>query len=171
MKRNITLSIFLFLLLLNPLSGQSDSLATVINQEVWIPFMQSYTAFDAEAFMSVHTDDVIRVSHGKWAEILVGDSYAESMRTNAKRGKEQKRKRSIAFVFNERTYGDDHGWESGYYQITNQTPGQSEGKFNGEFTVVLKKVDGRWKILVDSDVGVKAEKVEKLFEGEGVLRL
>ena len=133
--------------------------------------MQSYTAFDAEAFMAVHTDDVIRATHGKWAKITVGQSYAESMRANAKRSKEQNRKRSISFIFNERTYGDDHGWETGYYKVVSQRGDEPSQDSYGEFTIVLKKVNGRWKILVDSDVAVKAEKVEMLFEGEGVLRL
>ena len=38
--------------------------AAEINTQVWEPFKVAFDSFDAEAFNSLHTDDVIRISRG-----------------------------------------------------------------------------------------------------------
>ena len=82
------ISIF-FSLLLTPffVYSQVDSIQLQINQDVWYPFMESYASFNDKEFMSIHTDDIIRISRDG-QRIQVGEEYAKSMAENAKRNKE-----------------------------------------------------------------------------------
>lgn len=50
----------------------SKEIANQINEQVWIPFTESYSARDAIRFNSLHTDDVLRSTK---KGILKGDEY------------------------------------------------------------------------------------------------
>ena len=56
----------------------------------------------------------------------------------------------IDFTFEQRTAKEDVAYEVGYYKITWRA-GDSTSEFFGRFHVVLRKVDGIWKIAQDWD--------------------
>ena len=134
---------------LTPILLYSQSADEQINDDIWYPFVYAYSNFDADSFMSVHTKDVVRVARDG-RSIQVGDEYAKSVQSRCKWGIENEAKRSIEFTFAERIHGADSGFEVGYYRV-HFSQGDSEQVFYGKFQVVLKKVDGKWKIAVDSD--------------------
>ena len=140
----VFLSLFWF-----PTFGQS--IEEQINEDVWYPFVHTYNSFDADSFMSIHTADVVRVTRDG-QNIQVGEEYARSVRGNCARGLENDARRSIEFTFKERIHSEDSGFEVGYYRVHySDARGDAQQVFYGEFHVVLKKVDGKWKIAVDSD--------------------
>ena len=142
-------SLFTLSLILTLGACKSQSIEEQINRDVWYPFMDAYMAQDAEAFMDVHTDDVIRVNRdGK--SIKIGEEYAKSMRESAERNKTRQARRSIDFSFLERIHTEDYAYEIGYYRVRSASGGQEHVSY-GKFHVVLRKVDTKWKILVDSD--------------------
>ena len=136
-----------------------------INDQVWSPFIQAYAALDANAFMDVHTKDVIRVVRDA-GEIKVGQEYAKSMQESANRNQERGTRRSISFSFLERIHTNNYAFEVGYYKVESASGGQQYVSY-GKFHVVLKKHRGQWKILVDSDSSLNNSITEEDFmQGE-----
>ncbi len=143
---------FVFCLFYFTLSAfaQTDDVQKAINKDVWKPFMISYAAFDTDAFMAVHTEDVIRINRdGK--NIRIGEEYRKGQAQGNERNKKVGAQRSIEFSFLERFAREDIAFESGYYKVKSKRPEQEERTFYGHFHVVLKKVDGVWKLWMDSD--------------------
>ena len=90
---------FLFLFISQGLAQSADM--ADINAQVWLPFSRAYAAFDAEAFMELHTDDIVRVSlDGK--QIYVGAEYRNRMINSFARLKAGGMSRSIVFSFTQR---------------------------------------------------------------------
>lgn len=155
----------LFLIVFTNLSfaQNQDSIQQVINQQVWYPFIETYGNLDAAGFMDIHTDDIIRINRdGK--SIRIGEAYAQSQQRSAFRSKRNGAKRSIAFSFTERFASEDHAFEQGYYKVNWENPKHGKGISYGEFQVILKKVEGQWKILVDSDTSHDGQLTEEDFK-------
>lgn len=136
-----------------------------IDEQVWLPFIETYNAFDAEGFNALHTEDVLRA--GPWG-ILLGDEYRENIRKNTARAKSAGDQRSIAFRFEHRVARENVAYEVGYYRVKAKRNGEAE-TFIGRFDVVLRKVDGIWKIAQDWDVDeINGRKLtEADFVGDG----
>lgn len=147
--------IYLFTLLLSVTTAFSQTQVPAgpdqqqINQQVWYPFVASYTGLDDVAFMELHDENVIRVVRDR-QEMMVGPAYARAMELNANWNKENGVTRQIEFSFTERIAKEDTAYEVGFYKVTNNRDGESR-TFYGTFTVVMKKKNGVWKILMDSD--------------------
>ena len=127
-----------------------------VNEHVWKKFKTSYEARDWETFNSLHTDDVLRVS--KWGGIKVGEEYKERVRQSYRRT--PKRKKVIDFWFEHRIYAEEVGYEVGYYRVADMESGAESPASYAQFHVVLRKVDGVWKIAQDWDQGtILGEKI------------
>ena len=50
-----------------------------------------------------------------------------------------------------RTYKEDVGYEVGFYRVIYEEEGKEDRTSYGRFHVVLKKIDGHWKIAQDWD--------------------
>ena len=145
-----------------------DSVRQAINQEVWYPFIKTYNGLDAAGFMALHTDDVIRINRdGK--SIKIGPEYADSQQQSAARSKKRGSKRSISFSFTERFAREDIAFEAGYYKVE-WAQGDKSGTSYGEFQVILKKENGRWKLFVDSDTSYEGQLTEEDFQKGELLK-
>ncbi len=138
------------------------NIATEVDEQIWEPFKQSYLEGNAEVFNGIHTDDVLRIT-GRG--IKQGQEYKDE---NIKWLSNPSRvPRAIDFVFEHRIYGGDYGYEIGYYKISDPANPEKPG-YHARFTVLLRKVDGIWKIAQDWDTNdinghrVNAEDFEKL---------
>lgn len=142
--------VFLLLVGIGSIHSQGNDLKQLVeekvNQDVWKPFKKSYEAKDWQTFNSLHTDDVLRAhDHG----IQIGQEYKDAIKGYYER--EDERKTSIDFVMERRTYKDNVGYEVGFYRVIYSKPGEDDYISYGRFHVVLKKVDGQWKIAQDWD--------------------
>lgn len=118
-----------------------------INEQVWKPFIRSFNEGNTEVFMNLHSKDVIR-SPRDAKEVLNWDQYYKQ---TAEWNSSRKSKFNIELRFTERISNDNQAVEVGVYKTTSTN---SEGKtFSGygRFHVVLRKENGAWKILVDTD--------------------
>lgn len=118
-----------------------------VNEQLWKKFKASWEARDYETFNALHTDDVLRVS--KWGGIKVGQEYKERVKQSYQRT--PNRKRVIDFWFEHRIYSEDIGYEVGYYRVTDAKPSEESTASYAQFHVVLRKVNGVWKIAQDWD--------------------
>ena len=144
------LYIFLLTLGISSIHAQGTDLRDIIeeqvNQDVWQPFKKSYEERDWKTFNSLHTDDVLR-AHDRG--IQIGQEYKSAMRQYYE--SPSNRKAMIDFVMERRTYKDDVGYEVGCYRVTYSEEGKEDRMSYGRFHVVLKKIDGQWKIAQDWD--------------------
>lgn len=119
-----------------------------INQQIWKAFKQSWERRDSQTFNALHTEDIMRVSS---SGIRVGDEYKNSNQKSF--SKPRKDKRTIDFALEQRLYGNDIGYEVGYYRIVSKKDNGETNHYYGRFHVVLKKQNGAWKIAQDWDTG------------------
>jgi ketosteroid isomerase-like protein len=135
---------------LHALSAQSDSLQKQINEQVWKPFIKSFTEMDTDGFMAVHSKNMSRVEQdGK--RIYGFDKYYADSKTGNERSKTSGRKRNIELRFIQRIAASDRGFEVGYYKTTSINPDGTSRSFYGKFHVLLQKENGVWKIVMDAD--------------------
>lgn len=138
-----TAAIFLTLITFTKAVSANELTIAEINSQIWQPFIQSYLEGDGDLHASLYSEEIVRVSGG---EIRTGRAYIERMRhmVNSFRGRGG---RVILFRFNERSHNDDTAYETGVFRLM-----RSDGTAAyGEFNVVLKKIDGRWKLTFDHD--------------------
>jgi ketosteroid isomerase-like protein len=138
----------LVLLLCNTAFGQGEK--TEINNQVWKVFIESYNTFDVEGFMGVHSKEVIR-SPRDGGEIFGYDESYNRTEKSATRNKLHKGTRKIELRFSERITKNNLAYEIGIYKVESIDADGHSKFFYGKFHVVLRKENGEWKILVDSD--------------------
>ncbi|WP_417463786.1 YybH family protein [Kordiimonas sp.] len=123
-----------------------------INTEVWEVFTRSYQENDGELHVSIYHPEVVRpISQN--GTVLSGTAYTDHLRKMfANRKARGASGADIHFRFNERLHNNDSAYEVGIYRLTGQRPDGTDFVNYGNFRVVLKKHEGRWKIMFDADV-------------------
>ncbi len=118
-----------------------------VNEQLWGPFKKAWEERNAKAFNDLHTDDVLRIS--KWSGVRIGNEYKDRIVESYSRP--DSRERSIDFWLEHRYYSGETGYEVGYLKIVTKEEGKDPRFSYSRFHVVLKKVDGKWKIAQDWD--------------------
>ena len=126
--------------------SRGQDLQKAINDQVWIPFTNSFNERNTEAFMAVHSKDLIRAPR----DSKVVQNFEEYKKEN-QLGESRTSKRSIELRFTERIASETQAYEVGIYKTTSTNSKGESRSFYGKFHVVLRKESGTWKILVDSD--------------------
>jgi ketosteroid isomerase-like protein len=139
-----------------------------INRDVWIPFQTAYANGDAEAFIALHSPDVIRVEgNGGWLGGL--DEYAGRLREWFQWVAVQEGSLDIRFHFLERHANDDIASERGVYRLALTYPEADERVWYGKFHTVSRKRGGVWRIVLDYDSDEGGTVNEETFDlGRGM---
>ena len=146
--QRILLSISLPLLFALPLKAQKDSIRRIINKDVWIPFIKAFNEGDREAFLAVHSKDVSRVLDNT---IWDYNEYAQHTQQGNAAMKQKKMAQKLELRFTRRVANGDRAYDVGYYKGTATDADGKSRSYYGKFTVLLRKEEGRWKILMDQD--------------------
>jgi ketosteroid isomerase-like protein len=141
--------------------AQADSLQQQINDQVWKPFIQTFSNMDTEGFMAVHSKDMARVLQDN-KRITDYTQYYESNKRSNEYSRKNNEKRNIGLRFIQRIAGNDKAFEIGYYKVTVTSPDGKTRNFYGKFHVLLRKENGIWKILMDADANEKTD--EAVFQ-------
>jgi ketosteroid isomerase-like protein len=131
-----------------PVRGQS--IQSAINDQVWKPFIQAYNDHDIDGFLAVHSKDVVR-SPRDAKMVLNWNQYYEQQKQGDDQGKASGNKRQLDLRFTERIASDAQAMEVGIYKVIVTDKQGSIRTFYGRFHVVLRKENGTWKILADTD--------------------
>jgi ketosteroid isomerase-like protein len=151
------LSLLFAILLVPALSSAQADIQKAINDQVWKPFIQNFNSGNTEGFMAVHSKDLVRVPRDS-KKLSDFAQYKKQLEYNGKSAK-----RTIELRFTERITGDNKASEVGIYKTTVTTP-QGEIKTHyGKFLVILRKENGTWKILVDTDSSEGGTITEEAF--------
>lgn len=139
--------------------AQDSNEFQLINAQVWEPFIKAFNGYQTRDFMALHTEDVIRVSRGN-KQIMVGTEYRKSQfRGNAiSRSRDFEREIDLRFI--DRLVQGNVAYEVGYYRLTVRRPAKEADVYYGLFHVTLKKVEGKWRIYIDSDEGLELTEEE-----------
>lgn len=121
-----------------------------INRDIWLPFIEAYANGDAEKYLALHSQDFIR-GMGNEEKLTNLKGYGEGVRQMFKSLKESGAKVKIDFRFLKRMANAQSGFEIGIYQFTAINAKGESQNYYGKFTVVSRKENNVWKILVDYD--------------------
>jgi len=130
--------------------SQENKFTKEINEQVWMPFIKGFSEGNDELLRSVHSKDLIRVMQDD-RQIIGYDKYFKTVPDSVKK-KWREWKKSIELRFSQRIASEDKAFEVGYYKSTSTNTKTGEQRSGiGKFHVLLRKENGRWKILMDAD--------------------
>ncbi|HRI79855.1 MAG TPA: DUF4440 domain-containing protein [Cyclobacteriaceae bacterium] len=119
-----------------------------INEQVWKPFIENFSNRNTAGFMAVHSKDVVRSPRDSKA-IFGWDEYNRQLQQS--QSKTPRGTRSIELRFTERIIKDNLAFDVGIFKTTFKPNGGTPNDYYGRFHVILRKENGTWKILVDTD--------------------
>lgn len=148
--KQVSVLIILLLFLPGYCLSQSGKFQKQINTQVWEPFIKAFNSRDYAAFKAVHSEEVIRVVRDS-DQIFGAHEYLKPTPDSLK-AQWSKWKRNIELRFIERIASEDEAFEVGYYKTTSVHSSTGERSISyGKFHVLLRRENGKWKILMDAD--------------------
>jgi ketosteroid isomerase-like protein len=159
------ISTIVFVLLTFGVSAQTNNQQD-IDQQVWKPFVKAIMERDVDTFISLHSKDLIRAERDG-TRVLNYDQYKKSMEGWSARketNKANNAKHIFELRFLERISNETQAFEVGYFKNeTISATGEKRAGY-GQFHVALRKENGLWKILVDSDSNNGRTITEEMFQ-------
>jgi len=159
--KNLLTALFSFISILAVC--QADQ--TNINNQVWKPFTKAIMTQDVAGFIAVHSKDVVRAELN---DNLVMDyaTYLAGMEKSWPGWKESNKKNNVQYTFElrflQRISNGTQAYEVGYFKNETVIAGQKRVSY-GKFQVALRKENGTWKILVDSDTNEGGTITDDMF--------
>lgn len=163
MIRKNLLSLFL---LTSSVAAFAQGAEKEINDHVWKPFTKAIMTQNVEAFIHLHSKDVMRVERDN-KQILNYDKYKSDLEKSWPAWRQsiavEKTTYTFELRFLERASNGNQAFEVGYFknEIIN-AKGEKSISY-GQFHVALRKENGVWKILVDSDSSNNRSITEEMF--------
>lgn len=149
MKKYVIFFVFLLSRLM-VVAQNETTLLKEIDDQVWKPFMQSFGKRNDTSFRSIHSREVARISVDD-NSIIDYDEYFKII-PDSTLAKYQAWKSTIEIRHIKRIVSPRQAFETGYYKTTSENIQTGEKRTGyGKFTVLLRKENGNWKILMDSD--------------------
>jgi ketosteroid isomerase-like protein len=131
-----------------------------IVEQVWKPYIAASNGLDGFAFMALHSKDVVRASSDN-GSVMGYEEYSSIHNSSDHNFKVNKFKRKTELRFTEHWVNQNLAYEVGVIKITTIRPSGNTTATYGKFHVILRKENGVWKILTDtdsSDAGAVSEK-------------
>lgn len=154
--------LLLFFLLCCVINVLAQDQREEINEQVWIPFIKTFNERDTKGFISLHSKDAVRSPRDS-KMVWNRNEYFRQQEKGDTQGKKSGTDRQLELRFTERIANDDLAIEVGIYKTTSINPDGLARSFYGRFHVVLRKENGVWKILVDTDSSENNSITEKDF--------
>ena len=119
-----------------------------IDTQVWKPFQQAFQNLDGKALNDTYAGQVLRVTPGG---IDTNNSFKEGNLKRFTQNKTDGLAIRLDFWFDSRHTNSTASYEVGFYRI-GATNAAGETTYNyGQFHIVLRKIEGNWKITQDWD--------------------
>lgn len=127
-------------------SFAQNNIQQAINDQVWKPFIQNFSARNTDGFMAVHSQDLVRVPRDS-KRVIDFNTYKKQSQA----GSDKQSKRTIELRFLERIASETQACEVGIYKTSVTSPQGEIKSHYGKFLVILRKENDTWKILADTD--------------------
>ncbi len=118
-----------------------------IDQKLWKPFTKAFESTNGIALNALYAEEVLRVTPNGI------DTENNFKKANLKRFKEYKKNGTtiqLDFWFDSRKTNASTSYEVGFYRML-LANSKGTNTIYGQFHIVLKKIDGKWKITQDWD--------------------
>ena len=144
------LFVLVVLTLSNTFGQDSASVQKEIDETLWRPFQKAFEELNAKALNALYADEVLRVTPGG---IDTEEAFKAGNLTRFTENKEKGVSIKLDFWLENRKTNTDTSYEVGFYRIQFTS---TEGVVNahGQFHIVLKKINGSWKITQDWDTDI-----------------
>lgn len=133
-----------------PVVRQNPQLLAELNRDLWMPFTESYADQEAEAYVALLAPEFIRVD-GDRKGVRNFAEYTTAIRRTFAGWLDREEKAGISFRFFERIVRGDLASERGVYELTLADNDGNVERIYGQFHVLARKVEGRWRMVVDYD--------------------
>ncbi len=121
-----------------------------IDQDIWLPFMAAYPAYDADLVASTYSADLIHAG-GPGATAKNLDGHMADMRAFFDYARSQGDAFAIEFRFTQRILGEGVASERGVFRIDVLLATGGERQSYGYFHVFERLEPDGWRILTDFD--------------------
>lgn len=121
-----------------------------LNRDIWRPFAAAYAVGDAEAYLDLHTPDLVRVD-ANTGSVLDFESYAKGIREFFASMADTDVAMCIEFRFVERLADGDLASERGVFKFRMTRPGHQDRVRFGVFHTIARRTGGRWRLSMDYD--------------------
>ena len=126
----------------------TEKIQTEIDQNVWKPFKNAFETLDGEALNATYADAVLRVTPDG---IDTENTFKSKNLERFKKSKKDAVSISLDFWFDSRHTNASTSYEVGFYRIGFTDKEGNTNFSHGQFHIVVKKIDGQWKITQDWD--------------------
>jgi GNAT superfamily N-acetyltransferase/ketosteroid isomerase-like protein len=130
--------------------GPTARFLAELNADIWQPYRDAHASGDTEAFLALHTPELIRAG-GPGKTVQGFDEYAAVSREWRAGMNERGSRVAIEFRFTERITDGELASERGVYRLTATRADGDQKVFHGHFHTFARKIYGRWRIAVDYD--------------------
>lgn len=136
-----------------------EELHTEINEQVWKPFQQAFESLDGAALNATYAEEVLRVTP---AGIDTKNAFKPKNLKRFERNKKEGVSIALDFWFDSRKTNENTSYEVGFYQIAATSKDGETTNNYGQFHIVLKRIEGEWKITQDWDTTtINGEEITK----------
>lgn len=125
-----------------------EQIQNEIDKNLWKSFQKAFETLDGEALNATYAEEVLRVTP---QGIDTKNTFKSGNLERFKKNKADGVSISLDFWFDSRHTNESTSYEVGFYRIGFT---DEDGKTNysyGQFHIVLKKIEGQWKIAQDWD--------------------
>ncbi len=140
----------LFLLATPPTlaNGDVSAIHKEIDRTVWSRFQDAFERLDGEALNAVYADAALRVTpDGIDTEGLFKQRNKTRFAANIANGD----RIALDFWFDSRRTNESTSYDVGFYRVGITNAAKDTSYFYGQFHIVLKQIEGHWKIVQDWD--------------------
>lgn len=143
---------FLGLLVSQTSCAEGENIQAAINRDVWLPYSRSYADVDGPLHRSLYHPEIIRVLSGHKA-VEGGDAYLDHVLKYMAQARKNRVDMHIDFRFSKRVNSDEEAFEEGIYRYLSKGTDGVVFEAYSRFYAIHRLVDGRWRLLVDLDMG------------------
>ena len=119
-----------------------------IDQSIWKPFKAAFENMDGVALNALYADEVLRVTpEGLDTSGLFKQTNKNRFQSNILNGDQIE----LDFWFDSRQTEAATSYDVGFYRVRITSTHGEVSSFYGQFHIVLKKIEGQWKIVQDWD--------------------
>ncbi len=151
-KRRSMRFIFVFVVLLSsvPIGAQTNvsQIQKEIDKTVWKPFQKAFETLNGAALNSTYADEVLRVTPDG---IDTKNEFKTANLNRFLKNKTDAATITLDFWFDSRHTNETTSYEVGFYRIGTSYYGKEPNYNYGQFHIVIKKINGHWKITQDWD--------------------
>jgi ketosteroid isomerase-like protein len=151
MKRTLLAFLFTFLTLHTPTGLADIDLAAThkeIDKTVWKAFQDAFQALDGKALNDLYAATVLRITT---AGIDTQSAFREANVTRFTENIKNGDRIALDFWLDSRQTSNSISYDVGFYRVAMTTSAGETNTFYGQFHIVLRNIDGSWKIAQDWD--------------------